>query len=200
MTSTRKIVYSNDSVHTTITRSPATVSRWLSRTQSIHRRRLHHLIVGLDVEWQPSFTRGVHHPVAVLQICVGHRCLIYQILQSEYIHDSLVFFLSNPYFTFVGVGVKDDLMKLDRDYGFGGDTKFLDLRELAVNAYGAAELRQAGLKSLASLVLGKELEKPKDVTLSRWDRRWLTMDQVRYACLDAFVSFEIGRILVDSKN
>ncbi|KAL3637095.1 hypothetical protein CASFOL_019394 [Castilleja foliolosa] len=56
-------------------------------------------------------------------------------------------------------------------------------------------LKNAGLKTLARTVLGREVEKPNAVTMSGWDNRWLTPDQVQYACVDAFVSFEIGRIL-----
>ncbi|KAK1578624.1 hypothetical protein Q3G72_031753 [Acer saccharum] len=57
------------------------------------------------------------------------------------------------------------------------------------------ELKQAGLKVLSEKVLGKKLEKLKQTQLSKWDNRKLSSDQVQYACLDAFVSFEIARTL-----
>lgn len=60
---------------------------------------------------------------------------------------------------------------------------------------GNWDMRRAGLKTLSSFVLRKEMDKPQWVTLSRWDYRWLMEDQVMYACVDAFVSFEIGRLL-----
>ncbi|XP_073153562.1 3'-5' exonuclease-like [Henckelia pumila] len=197
MTNSCNVEFYDESIHTTVTDDPTTVSLWLRHTQFIHCRLLH-LIAGLDVEWRPSFTSGGRYPVAVLQICVGRRCLIYQMLYSGYIPHSLARFIANPFITFVGVGVKEDLKKLERDYGLGNHAKFVDLRELAAYVYDRTELRQAGLKSLANVVLGKDMEKPKDVTLSRWDYRRLTTAQVRYACLDAFVSFEIGRILTAS--
>lgn len=71
----------------------------------------------------------------------------------------------------------------------------VDLRGLAADQYGLGHLKNAGLKGLANLVLGKEIEKPLNVTLSRWDNHYLNLDQVQYACIDAFVSFEIGRSL-----
>ena len=43
--------------------------------------------------------------------------------------------------------------------------------------------------------MGKKLEKLKQTQLSKWDNRKLSSDQVQYACLDAFVSFEIARTL-----
>lgn len=66
----------------------------------------------------------------------------------------------------------------------------VDLRELT-----GKEMKNAGLKTLAKEVLGKEVEKPKKVSMSRWDNACLTLAQVQYACLDAFLSFEIGRSL-----
>lgn len=71
----------------------------------------------------------------------------------------------------------------------------MDLRGLAAKVYETKELKKAGLKTMARIVLGKEMEKPKWVTRSRWDNRRLTADQVQYACIDAFVSSEIGRVL-----
>ena len=45
-------------------------------------------------------------------------------------------------------------------------------------------------------VLGKGVEKPKRITLSRWDNAWLSAAQVQYACLDAFLSWKIGESLL----
>ncbi|KAK4412788.1 hypothetical protein Salat_2926000 [Sesamum alatum] len=192
---TYDVFFFDDTILTTVTHDPDTVSDWISEIMYIHRRRLHSLIVGLDVEWRPSFTRHYQNPVATLQICVGRRCLIYQLIHTRYIPDSLDDFLSDDDFTFVGVGVNPDLEKLDSDYGIGGEARAVELGKRAADEYGRKELKNAGLKGLSSFVLGREMEKPRRVTTSRWDNRWLTAEQVQYACIDAFVSFEIGRIL-----
>ncbi|XP_073157402.1 3'-5' exonuclease-like [Henckelia pumila] len=192
---TYEVLFFGDSIHTTVTHDPATVSQWISEVESIHSRRLDHLIVGLDIEWRPSFNRYVQNPVATLQLCVGRRCLVYQLIHSPGIPSSLVAFLANPNYTFVGIGIRADLEKLEEDYEFGYRANSVDLRDLAANAYGRQELTNSGVKLLARIVLEKEVEKPKRVTMSRWDNPWLTPDQVQYACVDAFVCFEIGRIL-----
>lgn len=192
---TYEVLFFGDSIHTTVTHDPATVSQWISEVESIHRGRLHHLIVGLDVEWRPSYNRNIENPVATLQLCVGSRCLVYQLIHSPGIPSSLTGFLSNPNYTFVGIGIKADLEKLEAAYKFGYSANSVDLRDLAANAYGKRELANSGVKTLARIVLEKEVEKPKRVTMSRWDNRRLTPAQVRYACIDAFVCFEIGRIL-----
>ncbi|KAG8367793.1 hypothetical protein BUALT_Bualt16G0109700 [Buddleja alternifolia] len=192
---TYDVIFYGQSVLTTVTQDPTIAAQWISEVEAIHRRRLTSLIVGLDAEWRPSFNRHIVNPVATLQLCVGHRCLIFQLIHSPSIPPSLVNFLSNPNYTFVGIGIEPDLEKLQEDYELGFSTRFVDLRSLAADRYGRRELKQAGVKRLSMEVLEKELEKPKRVTMSRWDNQWLTPAQVQYACLDAFVCFEIGRIL-----
>ncbi|KAH6756491.1 hypothetical protein C2S52_021157 [Perilla frutescens var. hirtella] len=192
---TYDVIFFGESIHTTVACDPTIAAQWISDVEAIHSRRLHQLIVGLDVEWRPSFNRYVNNPAATLQLCVGRRCLIFQLIHSPSVPTALINFLANPRYTFVGIGIKQDLEKLEEDYEFGFNTNTVDLRELAAAKYGRRDLKNSGVKSLASLVLEKEVEKPKSVTMSRWDNQWLTPTQVRYACVDAFVCFEIGRIL-----
>ncbi|KAI4386599.1 hypothetical protein MLD38_004517 [Melastoma candidum] len=71
----------------------------------------------------------------------------------------------------------------------------VDLRGLAVTRLGEPPLAEAGLKRLGVRVLGKELEKLKVISYSEWDKEVLSEAQIEYACLDAFVSFELGRVL-----
>lgn len=97
-------------------------------------------------------------------------------------------------YTFVGVGIDSDVQKLENDYGLEV-CNTVDLKLLAAAELGIKGLRHAGLKALAWEVLEKELDKPRNVTLSAWDNRRLSDAQVCYACLDSFVSFEIGRVL-----
>ncbi|KAL0339820.1 UNVERIFIED_CONTAM: hypothetical protein Sradi_4498800 [Sesamum radiatum] len=171
---TYDVFFFDDITFTTVTHDPDTVSDWISEIKSVHRRRLRSLIVGLDVEWRPSFTSQYQNPVATLQLCVGHRCLIYQLIHFPHIPESLVDFLSDEDFTFVGVGIKSDLEKLDKDYGIAGDAHAVELGKRAADEYDRKELKKAGLKGLSSFVLRRELEKPQRVTMSRWDNRWLT--------------------------
>ncbi|XP_057489516.1 3'-5' exonuclease-like [Actinidia eriantha] len=183
----------SDKIHTLVTHTPSYVDGWISEIEAIHRRRLRSLIVGLDVEWRPN-NRHHDNPVATLQLCVGRRCLIFQLIYAPFIPQSLAQFLTNPLYTFVGVGVDSDVEKLTDDYGLSVATT-VDLRSLAAAEYGVRELRNAGLKILAMQVLGKEVVKPRWITMSRWDNEYLSASQVQYACVDAFLSFEIGRCL-----
>ncbi|CAL5330548.1 unnamed protein product [Camellia sinensis] len=163
-----------DRIKTLVTRSPFLVDSWISEITAIHRRRLHRLIVGLDIEWRPN-DRYSDNPAATLQLCVGRRCLIFQLLYSPEIPQSLIDFLNNPIYTFVGVGINSDVEKLIEDYGLSVATT-VDLRTLAADC-GMTELRNAGLKTMAREVLGKVIEKPQRITRSRWDNEWLYPEQ-----------------------
>ncbi|KAF3442189.1 hypothetical protein FNV43_RR16105 [Rhamnella rubrinervis] len=183
----------NDSILTLVTHTPSMVDSWISDIERIHRRRLHRLIVGLDIEWRPNFG-PYRNRVATLQLCVGHRCLIFQLICAPAIPHSLLDFLGSDSYTFAGVGIQKDVEKLQMDYDLDV-ANAVDLAHLAAHELGSWNLRNAGLKGLAWEVLGIEIDKPIWVTLSRWDNQCLAYDQVQYACIDAFLSFEIGRHL-----
>ncbi|XP_057425706.1 3'-5' exonuclease-like [Lotus japonicus] len=95
---------------------------------------------------------------------------------------------------FLDPSLSGDVDKL-RDHYSLHVASFVDLRDLAADVMGDREMRSASLKTLAMRVMGKELVKPRRITLGAWDRRWLDVEQVQYAAVDAYVSFEIGRRL-----
>ncbi|KAK3218047.1 hypothetical protein Dsin_012017 [Dipteronia sinensis] len=188
-----------DRIRTLVTNSPSMVESWILEIELIHRKRLGRLIVGLDAEHHPNFNKKNEHPIATLQLCVGHRCLIFQMIHAPDIPQCLEDFLLNDKYSFVGVKVGEDVEKLENNYNLSVGNA-IDLRDLAaeqveVLGMNKKELKQAGLKVLSDRVLGKKFEKPKEIQLSNWDDRKLSSDQVQYACVDAFVSFEIARTL-----
>ncbi|KAL6614795.1 hypothetical protein ACP70R_037065 [Stipagrostis hirtigluma subsp. patula] len=229
--------FEGDEITATVTSSGEAVEDWLDEVLSVHRRRLHKLIVGLDVEWRPTFSEE-YSPTALLQLCVGRRCLIFQLLHADDIPDELHDFLGDPDFRFVGVGVEDDADRLYNDYdlevantvlglilclGFdvwrvkcgAVDQQLLhpreiragvdhldhlqhtvDLRELAAEEMDRPDLRRAGLKTIASAVMDVDMRKPHAVRTGPWDAYCLSDEQIDYACIDAFVSFEVGRKLL----
>ncbi|KAM7260141.1 hypothetical protein ACFE04_015882 [Oxalis oulophora] len=189
-----RVTFYGNEIETTVTSEADVVSWWISRIQNIHRYRLHRLVVGLDVEWRPSFSR-YQNPVATLQLCVGRICLIFQILKAQEIPMSLSYFLNDTRFTFVGVGIGEDAAKLDNDYRLDVG-RFVDLRHLAADRWGRNDVKSMGLAKLASMAMGIDFNgKPKHVTMGKWDNDWLTNDQVAFGCIDAFMSFETGRLL-----
>ncbi|XP_006646170.1 Werner Syndrome-like exonuclease [Oryza brachyantha] len=182
-----EVAFGSDVITTTVTSSGAAVDGWLRDVRSAYGPGL---VVGLDVEWRPSF-RADQNPVALLQLCVDRSCLIFQFLHADFVPASLGRFLANPGDCFVGVGVDKDAERLSDDHGLAVSNT-VDLRPLAAERMGRPDLRQAGLQAVVRAVLGADVVKPQRVTMSRWDAYCLSNEQIRYACIDAFVSFQVG--------
>ncbi|XP_050915994.1 uncharacterized protein LOC127131103 [Lathyrus oleraceus] len=188
------IFFNSFTIHTMITNTPSMVDEWFLSINPYLNNNNNNVIVGLDVECLLAKRHGISNTAAVLQLCIGGECLIFQILHASYIPESLIAFLGNKNYKFVGVGIKDDVDKLLRDFSLHV-VSFVDLRTLAAIKRRDESLKFAGLKTLAFRVLGIEIEKSKKITLSDWSNFPLTVKQIEYACLDAFISFELGRIL-----
>ncbi|GAB2267092.1 hypothetical protein Dimus_002076 [Dionaea muscipula] len=184
----------NHRIKTTVTADPTTVDGWISEINHTYRTSIRELIVGLDVEWRPNIGRHHENPVATLQLCVGHHCLICQLIHTPIIPQSLKDFLRDSDCSFVGVGIEEDVEKLIVDYSLVVANR-VDLGNLASEKKGVR--RNAGLKELAMEVVGLQVEKPRRVTMGRWDAEWLSYDQIQYACVDAFLSSEIGNRLLN---
>ncbi|KAK9280971.1 hypothetical protein L1049_003862 [Liquidambar formosana] len=146
-----------DRIKTTVTRRAAVVDRWIEDLLYSYRNKLDVLLVGLDAEGQ--------NPIKILQLCIGQRCLIFQLHRADKIPPSLISFLGNPKFTFFGVGIKDDADKLYKDHGLSVAHVGEDLRSLAALRCQDEKYKGFGLKRLAEEFLGKEMEKPKRITL-----------------------------------
>ncbi|XP_060182596.1 uncharacterized protein LOC132612323 [Lycium barbarum] len=111
-----KVSFYSEEIEVTVTKDSSVVKSWILQTLQTHRRRLRKLIVGIDIEWLPCFNPEESHPVALLQLCVGPCCLLFQLLHKDAVPGFLVDFLGNPNFKFVGVGVTEDAKKLLCDH------------------------------------------------------------------------------------
>ncbi|KAI3837403.1 hypothetical protein MKX03_022611 [Papaver bracteatum] len=193
-----KVSFYNNPIQTTVTHTAYIVNRWIGDVYASYARYIenHNLIVGLDIEWV-RLREISRNKVAVLQLCLAHRCLIFQLFgrDKEQLPESLFDFLRDERIRFVGAGIDQDAYKLWVDYGLTV-ARTEDLAGLAAYKLGGERLHRAGLKSLIWHVLGKDLAKHRMITLSRWDVDFLTDEQVEYACLDAYASFRLGFYLI----
>ncbi|CAL1354366.1 unnamed protein product [Linum trigynum] len=185
--------FSGEAIETTVTSRASVVDNWV---HSIPAGRK--LIVGLDCEWRPNTTPFMNNKTALLQLCVGTKCLILQLFYLDYIPQSLKDFLRDPNHTFVGVEVERDVAKLGADYGLSC-TSVVDVREVTLAKWPNMFWRKPGLKDIAKEVAGISMPKPMSVCRSDWQQRILEEKQIECACIDAFASCRIGHVLLKDR-
>ncbi|XP_057427131.1 uncharacterized protein LOC130720470 [Lotus japonicus] len=182
-------------IETTVTNKAIVAQEWVHQVSSTHVAGSQ-MLVGLDTEWMPADKRK-DMKTAILQLCVEDKCLIFQLHHMDYIPMSLRSFMTHPEFKFVGVGVKQDIQKLEMDHWLecnGG----IDVARLATKQWPGRYKSLPGLKCLAKELVGLDMKKSKDVCLSKWESKELTKAQVEYACVDAYASYKIGKkLLID---
>jgi len=140
-------------------------------------------IVGFDTESRPSFTKGTSYPVSLIQFAYNDTAYLFQ-LQKTGFSESLVEFMGNTDVTKVGVGVKNDIAKLQELCNFtaGG---FIDLSKLAAEK----GIIQVGLRGLTARYFQRRLTKSAQKT--NWATPVLTRKQQGYAALDAWICLQI---------
>lgn len=138
-------------------------------------------VLGFDTETRPSFKKGEHHAVSLLQLCDGRQAYLFRVQQCG-LPDDLCALLSDPGVLKSGVAARDDIKALMRVRPFapGG---FVELQTVA-RALGAEEM---SIKRLAARYLRFQVSKRQRLT--NWDAPTLTHPQMVYAATDAWVSY-----------
>lgn len=187
-----RITFQGNEIEATVTDKASAVDEWI---RGITASCPNPTIVGLDCEWKPTYSSTLKNKTATLQLCIDTKCLIVQMFYLDFIPQSLKDFFRDTHFTFVGVEVQDDAQKLLDEYGLSV-IHTADIQALAMARWPIAFYRKPGLKQLANSVVGLYMQKPLHVCRSNWEAGNLTLDQVEYACVDAYASFRIGRKLI----
>lgn len=181
-----KTIFYQQHFRTIVTDSVETVEFWLDDVYAMEGRRPKDVVVGLDAEWKTN------DKVATLQLAVQDTCLIFHIIHAKEIPEKLRSFLNDTNFIFVGVEVKDDVKKLDLDWGLKVKN-FVCLYEYRKQKYGPNDTWQKeGLEVMAYRYMKKDMAKDKSITVSNWNDKNLTETQVHYAAVDAIVSKQLG--------
>ncbi|XP_024017093.1 uncharacterized protein LOC112090319 [Morus notabilis] len=109
------VTFFDEEIETLVTDRASMVTDWIRNTEFVHRRRLHMLVINLDIEWCPNTHPSSSNAVATLHLYVSRSCLIFQLLYAGKIPKSLIDFLTDDDYTFVGVGIEDDVENLEDD-------------------------------------------------------------------------------------
>ncbi len=108
------------SVCTTVTASAQVASSWVNDVVRDYCSSSSDLgqVINFADQSQPNLLPDDDHPVAILQLCVNDKCLIFQLLHSNsVIPPSLSNFLDDDRFLFVGVDVFNNADRLWSDMG-----------------------------------------------------------------------------------
>lgn len=190
------ITTNDDFILTTVTTDPAVTTNWISNVCRIHGGAVL-IVIGFAIEYRRPYEQ-LHEPVGTLQLCDGNACLVFQICHAASIPDSLREFLNDPNNVFVGVRIVEDCNKLFAYHGLriGERARTFDLRSpFMERREGQLRPGSWGHCRLVKEIPGKKYSPPR-CSLSSWDNEVLTYEQVKYACLDAFYCFEMGRVLL----
>ncbi|XP_028127153.1 Werner Syndrome-like exonuclease isoform X4 [Camellia sinensis] len=158
------------------------------------KRGVDQVILGFDIEWRPTFRRGVSPgKAAVMQICGDtSHCYVMHIIHSG-IPQNLQALLEDPTSVKVGVGIVNDAFKVFKDHNVS--IKGLeDLSGLANQKLGG-DPKKWSLASLTEMLICKQLPKPEKIRLGNWEADFLSKEQLEYAATDAFVSWYLHQAL-----
>nr|GME07956.1 Werner Syndrome-like exonuclease isoform X1 [Ipomoea batatas]GME12244.1 Werner Syndrome-like exonuclease isoform X1 [Ipomoea batatas] len=150
--------------------------------------------LGFDIEWKPTFKRGVAPgKAAVMQICGEmNRCYVFHIFHSG-IPQNLQTLLGNSATVKVGVNIVNDAHKVFLDHNVPV-RNLEDLSALANLKIGGVP-KNWSLASLTETLFCKQLPKPNHIRLGNWETPVLSKEHLNYAATDAFVSWHLYQAL-----
>lgn len=144
-------------------------------------------IAGFDTETRPSFKRGEHHRVALLQLSTESDAFLIR-LNKTGIPTPLKRYLEDPEIIKVGLSTIDDFHQLASicDIHPAG---FVELQEL-VKRYNISDM---SLQKIYAILFQHKISKGQQLT--NWENPTLTEAQQQYAAIDAWACLRIYRYL-----
>lgn len=139
--------------------------------------------LGFDTETRPAFVKGQRYKVALIQLASEERVWLIRLQQTGFIPELMEFF-QNDSIHKVGVGLRDDLIALQRLQPFV-PAGFVELTQLTKQA----GLEVESVKKLTGLLLGYRIS--KSAQTSNWEAPTLTEKQIEYAATDAWVCLQM---------
>ena len=130
--------FAGKTIETIVTDKASNADEWVHQILSIYAGTS--TVVGTDTEWSLHPSKKA----AILQLCIGERCLIVQLSYMDNIPQSLKSFLMDSNFTFVGIGVSRDIAKL---------------LEYELNCSKSTDIWSGGKEAMARTVSRAQLER-----------------------------------------
>ena len=144
---------------------------------------LNQKIIGIDTETRPSFRRGQHYKVALLQVSTHDTCFLFR-LNRIGITSSLKKLLEDCKVIKVGLSLKDDLRLLSKREDFTPGL-FIDIQ----NEIKDIGIQDLSLQKIYANIFGMKIAKNQQLT--NWEADALTEAQQLYAATDAWACIRI---------
>lgn len=142
---------------------------------------------GFDTETRPSFRKGQHYKVSLMQIATQDTCFLFRLNYID-LPESLKRYLCNEQILKIGLSLRDDFGAIHKRAEIE-PKGFLDLQ----NFVGRFGITDASLQKIYAILFHKKISKGQ--RLSNWEAETLTEPQKRYAALDAWACLQIYNIL-----
>jgi len=127
--------------------------------------------------------KGQRYKVALVQVASQDKVWLIRLQQTGFIPELVRFFQDQDIHK-IGVGLRDDLIALQRLHSFT-PAGFVELTQLTKQAGIEVE----SVKKLTGLLLGYRIS--KSAQTSNWEAPTLTEKQIEYAATDAWVCLQI---------
>lgn len=147
--------------------------------------------VGFDTETRPSFKKGTHYKISLMQISTDEACFLFR-LNRIGIPQSLENLLVNNKILKIGLSLRDDFGAIRKRTDIK-PANFLDLQNY-VRQFG---IEDASLQKIYAILFDKKISKGQ--RLSNWEADVLTEQQKKYAALDAWACLKIYNQLNQDK-
>ncbi len=144
-------------------------------------------IIGFDTETKPSFRRGEHNNVALLQLSTLEQAFLFR-LNHIGLPQEVTELLESESILKIGVSIHDDFLNLHKKFKLE-PKGFIDLQNF-VKDYGIAD---NSLSRIYGILFGKRISKGQRLT--NWEAPTLTSHQQEYAALDALACLNIYNYL-----
>lgn len=144
-------------------------------------------IIGFDTETRPSFRKGQHFNVALIQLATKECCFLFRTNLIGY-PQQLIEILEDPEIPKVGLSIHDDFHNL-RKVTEIVPQGFIDLQSYVKDF----KIADNSLSRLYAILFGKRISKGQRLT--NWEASELTEAQQGYAALDAYACLRIYEYL-----
>ncbi len=141
-------------------------------------------LVGFDSESRPSFKKGEHNRLSLIQLACEHACYLIR-LKSRKIPKAIEALFGNPEVMKVGLSSQDDFRQM-KHYSRTFNPKNVVELQSYVKAFGIEDL---SLQKIYAIVFGLRISKAQQ--LSNWEAEELSDAQQHYAALDAWACRQI---------